>query len=113
MITLDDVRALASALPEVTEQPHFGMPAFRVRDKLFVAVSEDGTRGQLHLGESHVRSAIAADPAAFRELRRGDLLLGLEVDLTTVADEHFGPLVVLAWRDSAPRRLVAAYDEER
>ena len=36
MATWDDVRRLATALPEVTERSSHGQPAWRVADKLFV-----------------------------------------------------------------------------
>ena len=35
MATEDDVRELALALPGVIEKPSYGMPGFRVRDRLF------------------------------------------------------------------------------
>ena len=48
MATLDDVRRIALALPEVQEKPHFGMPAFRVADKGFVSVAKDHSRVLLY-----------------------------------------------------------------
>src|SRR5262245_33108084 len=42
MIALDAVRALALALPETTERPSFGTPAFFVKNKLFGRMREDG-----------------------------------------------------------------------
>jgi len=35
MVTDDDVRRLALALPETVERPSYGTPGFRVKDKLF------------------------------------------------------------------------------
>jgi len=41
-ITIDTVRQLALALPEVTEGICFGTPAFYVRKKLLARLREDG-----------------------------------------------------------------------
>ena len=42
MITEDDVRRAALALPATTEKPSYGTPGFRVRDKLFARIREEG-----------------------------------------------------------------------
>ena len=41
MAAEDDVRRLALALPEVTERPSYGLPGFRVADKLFARIHEE------------------------------------------------------------------------
>jgi hypothetical protein len=38
----DDVRELALALPKTKEKPSYGTPGFRVRDKLFARIREEG-----------------------------------------------------------------------
>jgi hypothetical protein len=40
--TEDDVRELALALPNTKEKPSYGTPGFRVRDKLFARIREEG-----------------------------------------------------------------------
>jgi hypothetical protein len=42
MATEDDVRELALALPGTVEKPSYGMPGFRVRDRLFARIREEG-----------------------------------------------------------------------
>jgi hypothetical protein len=42
MASEDDVRELALALENTTEKPSYGTPGFRVRDKLFARVREEG-----------------------------------------------------------------------
>ena len=42
MATEDDVRELALALPGTVEKPSYGMPGFRIRDKLFARIREEG-----------------------------------------------------------------------
>ena len=36
----DDVRRIALGLPSVTERPSYGLPGFRVQDKLFARIHE-------------------------------------------------------------------------
>jgi hypothetical protein len=40
--TRDDVRELALALPDTVEKPSYGMPGFRVKDRLFARIREEG-----------------------------------------------------------------------
>lgn len=42
MTSEDDVRELALALENSTEKPSYGTPGFRVRDKLFARIPEEG-----------------------------------------------------------------------
>jgi hypothetical protein len=42
MSSEDDVRELALALENSTEKPSYGTPGFRVRDKLFARIREEG-----------------------------------------------------------------------
>jgi hypothetical protein len=42
MATEADVRELALALPDATEKPSYGTPGFRVKDRLFARVREEG-----------------------------------------------------------------------
>lgn len=42
MVSEDDVRELALALENTTEKPSYGTPGFRVRDKLFARIREEG-----------------------------------------------------------------------
>lgn len=42
MATEDDVRELALALPETIEKSSYGTPGWRVRDKLFARIREEG-----------------------------------------------------------------------
>jgi hypothetical protein len=40
-LTVDEVRAMALALPESEERPSYGTPGFRVSDKLFARVLDE------------------------------------------------------------------------
>ena len=42
MVTLEDVRRVALSLPDTIEKPSYGTPGFRVKDKLFARVREEG-----------------------------------------------------------------------
>lgn len=41
-LTVDDVRAIALALPDTSERPCYGTPGFYVKKTLFARVKEDG-----------------------------------------------------------------------
>jgi predicted DNA-binding protein (MmcQ/YjbR family) len=47
MITADELRQLVRSLPEAEERETWGHPTFRVRDKLFAAMSDDGQQASV------------------------------------------------------------------
>lgn len=117
MITLDDVREYVFALPEVEEKSHFNRPGFRVRDKLIVSVhlEKGDTYAILGVSPSKAKDAAADDPSVYEEVWRnqGEIFVGLGVDLSRVGSKRFRTLLEHAWRNKAPKRLIAAYDEGR
>lgn len=114
MITIDTIRGYALALPEVEEKPHFGRPGFRVRDKLFVSVhlQEDNPFAIVHVSQADAAAAVTDDSDVFEEVWRNHgqkrIFVGLRVDLAKVSPERYRQLVETAWRNRAPKRLVAA-----
>ena len=41
-MTADDVRRIALSLPATTEKSSYGTPGFRVKDRLFARIREEG-----------------------------------------------------------------------
>lgn len=64
---VERVRRICLQLPEVEEKP-FGdhtAPAFRVRDKMFVTTSEDGTYMTMKVRPGMQQALVGDDPALF------------------------------------------------
>lgn len=116
MITVETIRAYATELPDVEEKPHFGRPGFRVRDKLFVSVHVDGDNpfAIFHVAQPDAAAAMAENPDVFKEVWRthgqNRIFVGLSVDFARVSTERCRELVGIAWRNRAPKRVVAAYE---
>ncbi len=104
MATLDDVRRMALALPEVQEKPHFGMPAFRVADKGFVSVAKDHSRVLLYLDAADVAAELALGDC--QQLTRFDVLIGLDADLAALDTARLTRLLHQAWRHRAPKAVL-------
>ena len=114
MITLDDIRGYAMALPEVEEATHFNLPSFKVRGRGFVVIEKGDTHAIVSVDEAETKAAVADDPDAFEEVwRSGRIFVGLRVDLTKASAGRTRGLVEHAWRNKAPKRLVAAYEKNR
>ena len=111
MITLSDIRRYATALPEVVEQPHFRLPAFRVADKLLAHLEKGDAHAIVCVGQAEAKSAAAAQPDVYEEVwRDGRIFVGLRVDLARITQQRMQQLVEHAWRNRAPKRLVAEHD---
>ncbi|HVV12407.1 hypothetical protein [Amycolatopsis sp.] len=115
MITTDDVRAFALALPEVTEFSHhrFRVPGFKVRGTTFAGLEKGETSAVFCLSAEQSAAAVAAEPAIYEEVRRPTnppSFLGVRTDLSRISRERARELVELAWRNKAPKRVVTAYD---
>lgn len=51
MISFDTYRTIALSFPEVTEDPHFEKPSFRVKKKIFATYDNKSKRACLKLSE--------------------------------------------------------------
>jgi hypothetical protein len=102
MITVDEVRRLALALPETAEHTHYRLPAFEVGGRNFAVVKPGQARALLHIDEAAARDVIAEDPTIF-EAERPGRPFGVWVDLGAVAPDRFERLLEQAYRSQLGR----------
>ena len=111
MIRLADIRGYAMALPDVVEKPHFRLPGFRVADKLLAHLERGDAHAIVCVGQAEAKTAAADQPDVYAEVwRNGRSFVGLRVDLAKVTEKRMQELIEHAWRNRAPKRLVAEYD---
>jgi hypothetical protein len=112
MIAAETVRALALALPEVEEHDHWGRPSFRVRNKIFVTLWPDEQRAVLKLSRADQSALAQLDPEIFSPVpgtwgEQGST----NVQLARIEHAMFQQVLSTAWRQVAPKRLIAAYTQ--
>ena len=105
MVSREQARDLALALPEAVEQDHHGRPSFRVAGKIF-ATQWDADHMNLMLDEGGIRTAIHREPETFEEVWWGKRLAAVRVDLRRVDAKALASLLEEAWQLKAPRRLL-------
>jgi len=113
MATEDDARELALSLPESIEKPSYGMPGFRVKDRLFARIREE--RDVLVVWCADVVEKdflIRAEPEKFFTTPHYDGHSIVLVRLPAVDRQELWELVTESWRLRGPKRLVAAFDAE-
>lgn len=100
------------ALPEVTERETWARATFRVRNKMFLTLGDDATAATLKARLDEQAALIAADPDAFVAApyvgRHGWVRVRLDLAERAQVEE----LVVDAWRQTAPKRLIKSFDEQ-
>jgi hypothetical protein len=110
MAAAADARHIALALPETTEQPHFDMPSFRVRGKIF-ATLPDPEHLHAMLSEEDIHAAVGENPGVCEEKWWGKRLAAVRVALPAADRALLTELLTDAWRNKAPRTLARAFDE--
>jgi hypothetical protein len=110
MVTGNEFRKTALSLPEAEERETWGHPTFRVRDKLFATLSDDGQFASVKASREEQAALVASDPATFSVPAYVGRHGWVGVELATVDPEELRELLVEAWRKTAPKRLVASYD---
>lgn len=58
MVTADQFRALALAMPDAVEGAHMGHPDFRANGRIFATLDADGERGMVKLTPPQQREAL-------------------------------------------------------
>ena len=110
MATHDDVRELALSLPETTEKPSYGTPGFRVKDKLFARIHEDGESLVLRATREQRAAMHETEPARFYWTPHYENYDAFLVRLAAVDREELASLLEMSWFYMAPPRVAAAYE---
>jgi hypothetical protein len=112
MVTIDQVRAFALALPRTTEGLVRDRVKFRVGRIVYLAFSRDETIMGFGFPKEEREALVRSDPDRFLMPVGGDLRYHwLEVRLATIDEEEMRELVLDAWRMVVPKRVAAAYDD--
>ncbi|MFC8282312.1 MmcQ/YjbR family DNA-binding protein [Streptomyces cyaneofuscatus] len=112
-ITAADVRSAALSLPDTTEKLAWGQPTFRVAGKIFASLGDDDTAMGVKCPKEDRAELIATEPEKFL-LKEGhdDNYAWLRVRLAALEDAgELAAILADAWRQVAPRRLLAAHPE--
>jgi hypothetical protein len=104
MISADQARSLALALPEATEQDHHGRPSFRVGGRIFATLWDDAHMNVM-LDEPGIRTAVQARPGICSEVWWGKRLSAVRVSLNDADRELLTELLTDGWEGKAPARL--------
>jgi len=109
-VTFVEVTAVAVKLPDVEVSKSYGTPALKVRDKLLARLKEDGETLVLRMDFVARQILTQADPDTFYftdHYRDYPLVL---VRLAKLSHSALPDLLERAWREVAPKKLVAERD---
>jgi hypothetical protein len=110
-VTVDEFRTLALGLPGAVEASHHDHPDFRVGGKIFATIMPDGDHGMVKLTPVQQAELAAFEPQVFRPVkgawgRRGCTSVRLE----KAGEASVREALVLAWRNTAPKRLLGRFE---
>jgi hypothetical protein len=111
-MTAADFRRTALRFPEATEGAHMNHPDFRVRGKIFATLGHPDTGvGMVKLFPDQQQKFVRTEPKVFAPVnglwgRRG----ATYVRLKAAKQGSVRRALEAAWRNTAPRKLVAQFD---
>jgi hypothetical protein len=107
----DTVRRFALTLPEAEERETWDTATFRVRSKIFMMFSEEERHAWVKSVHDEQRALVAQDADTFFVPPYVGPSGWVGVVIQAVDREEMQELVTEAWRLTAPKRLLAAFDE--
>jgi hypothetical protein len=113
-VTIAQVRKMALALPETSEVVTWETDlTWRVRDKIFVMGGPKSPSVTVKTSIQEQTELIAMAPQTYEFAAYVGRFGWTSIRLSTVDRDELRDLVVEAWRRTAPKKLVAAFDETR
>jgi hypothetical protein len=109
----DAIRRVALSLPEAVEQETWGTPTFRVRKKIFVMFAEEQKEVWIKSTHDEQRALTTMDPDTFFVPPYVGPSGWVGARIASVDPVELRELVTEAWRLTAPKRVVAAFDAEQ
>jgi hypothetical protein len=111
MVTIEDVRALASSLPRSTEAYVRGRVKFRVGRIVYLDFSRDETVMGFAFPKEERDWLVGGEPDKFLMPIRSELRYQwVQVRLAAIDEAEMRGLVLDAWRMVVPARVAALYD---
>ncbi|MEM8924242.1 MAG: MmcQ/YjbR family DNA-binding protein [Actinomycetota bacterium] len=114
MITYDDVRELALALPEAYEQASYGgQPSWRTKARMFCWIRDEPEALMVWVESLEEKEVLlAADPDTFFTIDHYKGRPNVLVRLDAVDREEARELITESWRLRAPKTLVKQWDAD-
>ena len=109
-VTRDEFRLAALSFPEAAEQETWGHPTFRVRGKMFATMSADDDAATVKATKEAQAALVGSEPETFSVPAYVGQHGWVGIRLDRVDAEEAAELLDEAWRATAPKRVVAAYD---
>ena len=108
-VSWETVREIASSLPEAEESTSYGMPAFKVRGKLFARFHPSGESIVINIRIEEREALMKLNPDVFYITDHYTCWPYVLVRLSTVEKPDLSKLLEESWRRAAPKKLVEAY----
>jgi hypothetical protein len=112
MVSHEQARRFALALPDAVEQDHHGRPSFRVAGKIF-ATLWDEEHTNMMLDEGGIKTAAQSYPDVCSELWWGRRLGALRVNPQRAGADLVADLYADAWEGKAPKRLLKEWQDAK
>jgi hypothetical protein len=115
-VTIDELRALCLALPGSHEKEtwgdaeHAGDVTFRVKDKIYLITGPQGGGASIRTTMDQQAELLDTFPGVFKPAPYVGRFGWVAVDLDAVDDELLRGIVEGAWRRTAPKAVVKAWD---
>lgn len=110
VVTAEEARLISLSMPEAEEQDHWGKPSFRVRNKIFAVIQEDGISMAVKTTSDTRTVYTTMDPDVYSVPASFSNLNYMIVRMDLISSAEFRDILIQAWRCVSPKRLLAAYD---
>ena len=98
------------SLPEAEERETWGTPTFRVRNRIFAMFAEGGDELWIKSTHDEQRALVAMDPGTYFPPAYVGPSGWVGVRYSRADRSEVEELLIEAWRMTAPKRLLAAFD---
>jgi hypothetical protein len=110
MVTIEDVRGVASALPRTSEGLVRGQVKFRIGRIVWLALSRDGSTMGFAFPKELRKALVESDPDKFSLPSKSDMRYHwVHVRLAAIDEEEMRELVEDAWAFCVPKRVAEEY----
>jgi hypothetical protein len=110
VVTIDEVRAFAGALPRSSEALVRGRVKFRIGRIVYLSFSRDGSKMGFAFPREWREALVKSEPEKFSMPSQSDLRYHwVHVDLAAIDKEEMRALVEDAWAFTVPKRVADEY----